>query len=90
MLWNIFTKLQKNFTRTLFTVRGILISAKNGINKDGSYLKRFFHDINNVENVELMSNDLNFRFNESKNFYGSRKFGQKQSIERKQKLHRTS
>lgn len=57
-------EVAENFQADVVHSTGVLISAKDGIIEDGSILKRFFHDFNNVENIELMPDDLNFRFNE--------------------------
>lgn len=54
----------ENFRADVVHGTGALISAKDGVIKEGSTLKRIFHDKRNVEKVELMPTDLNFRFDE--------------------------
>lgn len=57
-------EVAENFQADVVHGTGALISAKDGVIKEGSPLKRIFHDKHNVEKVEPMPTDLNFRFNE--------------------------
>ncbi|MBR6012415.1 MAG: glycosyltransferase family 2 protein [Selenomonadaceae bacterium] len=57
-------KVAEKFHADVVHSTGVLTSPKDGTIKDGSTLKRIFHDAHNVENIEVMPSDLKFRFNE--------------------------
>lgn len=57
-------KIAENFQADAVHGTRALTSERDGIIKGDYPLKKILHDFHNVENVELMPNDLNFRFNE--------------------------